>query len=120
MYIPTDMYTPLHMNDHVKQSPLLFSALQKYCSHELNITFQSSLVCPCSGKVSGNTDYNLNSFTLPPTLGPPADPGFRALFEGFPGFLSAGTLKAEAADDGLFPSTDSSSSKLLSRKGYMK
>lgn len=52
--------------------------------------------------------------TLPPSLGPPAEPGFLEVLEGFPGFLGAGTLKAEAAEDGLFPSTDSSSSKLLS------
>lgn len=75
---------------------------------------------PALVRFSGNTDQNLNSFTLPPTLGPPADPGFLALFEGFPGFLGAGTLKAEAADDGLFPSTDSSSSKLLSTKRHSK
>ena len=65
-----------------------------------------------------------NGFTLPPTLGPPAEPGFLALLTGFPDVLGAGTLKAEAADDGLFPSTDSSSSKLLSaqsvRKMYFK
>lgn len=35
----TDMHTPLQMNNQIKQVPLLFSALQKYCSHELNITF---------------------------------------------------------------------------------
>lgn len=58
--------------------------------------------------------------SLPTTLGPPADPGFLVVFEGFPGFLGAGTLKPEAVADGLFPSTDSSSSKFLSRKVFFK
>lgn len=38
-------HTPLNMNNYVKEGSLLFSVLQEYCSHELNITFQSSVLC---------------------------------------------------------------------------
>lgn len=56
---------------------------------------------------------NNDEVTLPPNF-PVAVPGFLELLLGLPGFLGAGTLNAGWADEGLFPSTDSSSSKLLS------